>query len=244
MSSVFPNVVQSRRGVVRLAGAGVVALVAARCGGAVAQAQTPFPSRVRLLHASPELGKIEVHLNSEEVLDEFTYGTVSDWFELDPGTARITIHRDRAGINYVVYDAIVPAVPDEDYDVVIADPLLAEPILIPAPVDRSPLADDTSRVAAIHASVALPAVDIAKKGGDVLIENVLFGQRSAPIEVPAGSYDLEVRTHETGQVVLEITGTSVEAGKVNHLVIHGDPGSTDTPLTSTTLADDARTQEA
>ena len=230
----------SRREVMRLAGAGVVVLAAAsRQPGVLAQ--TPFPTRLRVLHASPQLGKIEVHINGQEELDEFTYGKVSDWIEVSPGTARFTIHRDRAGINYVVYDAYVPAVPDQDYDLIIADPLLNEPVLLPTPVDRSPLPANTARLAAIHASVALPAVDLAQKGGAVLASNLLFGQRSVPREMAAGAYDLEVRAHDSGQVVLDLPGTTLEAGQVSHLVIYGDPGSAETPLTSVSLTDAAHT---
>lgn len=231
----------SRREVMRLAGAGVVVLVAASRREPGVLAQTPFPTRLRVLHASPALGKVEVHLNGQEELDEFTYGMVSDWIEVSPGTARITIHRDRAGINYVVYDAYVPAVPDQDYDLIIADPLLNQPVLIPAPVDRSPLPAHTGRLAAIHASVALPAVDLAQKGGEVLAANLLFGQRSAPKEVAAGTYDLEVRAHDSGQVVLDLPGTTLEADQVSHLVIYGDPSSADTPVTSVNLTDAAHT---
>ena len=240
-SMVFlSTIAPSRRGLLRLAATSGLAAILSSRAVPVVQAQTPFPSRMRVMHASPALGKIEVHINGQEELDEFTYGMVSDWIEVEPGTARVTIHRDRAGINYIVYDAFVPAEPDQHYDLIITDPLLSEPILIPTPVDRSPLPADTSRIAAIHASVGLPAVDIAKKGGDIIFENVQFGDRTEPLEVPAGPYDVEVRTHDTGQVVLEITGTSVRAGKVYDLVIYGDPGSTETPLTSTTLVDDAQ----
>jgi hypothetical protein len=241
---VLSTIRPSRRGLLRLAGMGVLAATFSRHETPRMQAQTPFPTRIRVLHASPALGKVEVHINGKEELDEFTYGMASDWIEVTPGTARFTIHRDRAGINYIVYDAYISAVPDQDYDVVIADPLLSEPILIPAPVDRSALPADTSRVAAIHASVALPALDVAKQGGDVLIENVQFGQLSDWVEIPAGAYDLEVRTHDTGEVVFELTGTAFKAGKVFDMVIHGDPGSTDTPVTITTLVDDARTTAA
>jgi hypothetical protein len=48
-----------------------------------------------------------------------------------------------------------------------------------------------------------------------------------------------VRSHETGEVIIDVAGTVVEARKVYHLVIYGVPGSTDTPLTSTILAADA-----
>src|SRR5689334_20537219 len=100
--AVMATITPSRRGLLRLAavGAGMTALGHAT---PAVRAQTPFPTRVRLLHASPALGKVEVDVNGKEELDEFTYSMVSDWIEVSPGTARITIHRDRAGINYIVY---------------------------------------------------------------------------------------------------------------------------------------------
>jgi hypothetical protein len=62
----------SRRGLLRLAGAGTLAaLVMSRPSPAV-RAQEPYPTRVRVLHASPALGKIEVHINGQEALDAFT----------------------------------------------------------------------------------------------------------------------------------------------------------------------------
>ena len=58
LSTITP----SRRGLLRLAAAGAVVTAVGR-QTPVVRAQTPFPSRVQLLHASPELGKVEVHLN-------------------------------------------------------------------------------------------------------------------------------------------------------------------------------------
>lgn len=77
--------------------------------------------------------KAEVLCNGEKQLDEFKYGTTNDWIEIDPGVARITISRDRAGITYFVCDAIAPVVANEDHNLILSDPLV-----IPAPVDRPP----------------------------------------------------------------------------------------------------------
>src|SRR5262249_37015133 len=146
----------SRRELLRLTGATSLAIILSRLETSPARAQTPFPSRVRVLHASPAVGKIEVHINGQEELDEFTYGLGSDWLGVPPGTARIAMHRHRAGFNYVVYDAYVPIGPDEDYDLISADPLLYEPTLLPVQVDRSPLRAGLGRLSLLHASVALP----------------------------------------------------------------------------------------
>jgi hypothetical protein len=226
----------SRRAALRLVGAGVVVGIGAGRHGRLVAAQTPFPTRIRVLHAAPELGKVEVLFNGNEELDEFDYGTTSDWIDVNPGTVRTTIRRDRFGMNYPVFDAIAPVVANEDYEVILSDP-----IVIPAPVDRSPLPADTSRVQVIHASVDVPAIDIAHKGGDVVIDNLSYGQLSDATEVPAGSYDLEARLHGTGEVLLDLPAVTVEPGMVYHLVIYGRPGDTDTPLVVATLADETRT---
>jgi hypothetical protein len=218
----------------RLVGAGVVVGIALGRRERLAAAQTPFPTRIRVLHAAPELGKVEILFNGNEELDEFDYGTISDWIEVNPGTLRTTVRRDRFGINYPVFDAIAPVVANEDYELILSDP-----IVIPAPVDRSPLPADTGRVQVIHASVDVPAIDIARKGGDVLIDNLSYGQLSDPADVPAGSYDLEARLHGTGDVVLDLPGITVEPGMVQHFVIYGRPGNTDAPLTVATLSDEA-----
>ncbi len=226
----------SRRSVLRAVGAGAVAtLLAGRLGTAV-RAQSPFPTRVQVLHASPPLGKVEVLFNGQKKLDEFTYGTTSDWIEVDPGVVRVTISRDRVGINYIVYDAIAPVVANEDYELILSDPLV-----IPVPVDRSPLPADTARVRVVHATVDVPAIDIAKKGGDVIIENLKYGELSDPIEVPAGSYDLEARLHDTGEVALDLPGLTAEAGMVYQVVVYGTPGDSEAPLTVGVLSDAART---
>ncbi|MBL8126519.1 MAG: DUF4397 domain-containing protein [Chloroflexia bacterium] len=225
----------SRRTVLRAVGAGAVVTLLSGRLGSVARAQSPFPTRIRVLHAAPPLGKVEVLFNGEKKLDEFTYGTTSDWIEVGAGLVRVTISRDRAGINYIVYDAIAPVVANEDYELILSDPLV-----IPVPVDRSPLAADTARVRVVHAAVDVPAVDIAQKGGDVIIENVGYGQLSDPLEVPAGSYDLEARLQGTSEAAFALPTLTVEGGTVYQVVAYGIPGDSETPLTVGILSDAAR----
>ena len=82
-------------------------------------------------------------------------------------------------------------------------------------VDLSDLADGESRIRVIHTSPDAPAVDIAVKGGDVLIsESGLPGRRVTILVVPAGAYDLEVRPTGTMDVALDLPGVTLEAGMV------------------------------
>ena len=88
---------------------------------AAAQDDLAIQTRVQILHASPDVGKVEVHINYDEVVDEFTYGQQSDWIDFTPGAARVTITADRAGFNYAIFDAVYPAPAGNDYYLAITE---------------------------------------------------------------------------------------------------------------------------
>ena len=226
---------QSRRGLLRLTSVGALALVVGSHLVTPVRAQGAFPGRFRVLHASPDLGKIEVLFNGDKKLDEFSYGQVSDWIDIDPGLVRVVIQRDRLFINDVVFDVALPVFADERYEFIISDPLV-----IPAPVDRRPLPADTGRARVIHASIDTPVIDIAMKGGNIVLTALEYGQITASLEVPANVYDLEVRAHESGEVLADVPGVALGAGTVSDLVVYGKPGDQNAPLSVAVLTDQVR----
>ena len=76
----------------------------------------------------------------------------------------------------------------------------------------------------IHASPDAPAVDIAVTGGDVLVPGLEFPNASGALDVPAGSYDLEVRVAGTMDVALPLPGVALEAGTVYDILAIGQVG--------------------
>ena len=130
------------------------------------------PDAGSVLHASPTLGKIEVHINYDEVVDEFTYGEQSDWIDFQPGGARVTITADRAGFNYAIFDAVYPAPPATTTTWSSPTPWFWPASSTAA---RSPTAAPASSY--VQASVALPAVNVTATG-----EN----RRSRPSSTTAG----------------------------------------------------------
>lgn len=200
---------------------------------AAAQDDLSIQTRVRILHASPELGKVEVHINYDEVVDEFTYGQESDWIDFQPGAARVTITADRAGFNYAVFDAVYPAPAGNDYYLVISSALV-----LAGAFDRSPIPDGGARVVVLQGSVALPAVNVTAKGEDTAWATQLgYGRTSEAAIVPAGSYDLEVTLAEGGDVAISAPGVALDANTTNVLVIMGEPNDTDHPLEIRNLSD-------
>lgn len=198
-----------------------------------AQDDLSIQTRVMVLHASPDLGKVEVHINYDEVLDEFEYGDQSDWIDFAPGGARVTITADRAGFNYAVFDAVYPAPAGNDYYLIITDALVLGGVF-----DTTPVPDGGARVAIVQGSVALPAVNVEATGANVSFATQLaYGRTSESQAIPAGTYDIAVTLADTGEEAVTQTGVALDGNSSNVMVIMGEPGDENHPLEVRTLVD-------
>ena len=203
---------------------------------AAAQDDLSIQTRVQVLHADPALDKVEVHINYDEVLDEFTYGEQSDWIDFQPGGARVTITADRAGFNYAVFDAVYPAPADNDYYLIITDPLVMGGVF-----DTNPIPDRGARVRIVQASVALPAVTVTAKGEpNALARQLPYAATSVYTVMPAGTYDFDVALADSGEVALTVPGLVLEGNTTYDLVLMGQPGDEDHPLELRPLSDTTR----
>ena len=208
--------------------AGVALTVAA---GTLAKSVTSIAAqdiqtRVQILHAGTDVGKVEVHINGDEVLDEFEYGDISDWIELDPGTVRFTVTADRAGFNYVLLDVGYPVPAGNDYFVVITDALV-----IAGTFEVSGAMGDGSRVQITQASVDTPPVNVVATGENVdLATQLNYAETSEGGVLPAGTYSIEVTLADSGESVLVQDGLVVESGQSYMAVLIGTPGDEDHPL--------------
>jgi hypothetical protein len=79
-------------------------------------------------------------------------------------------------------------------------------------------------VRVVHASPDAPAVDVAVKGGPVLLAGLPFPRASTYLSVPAGTYDLEVRAAGTTTVALALPGVTLESGKMYTVFAVGSLG--------------------
>ena len=200
---------------------------------AAAQEDLSIQTRVQVLHADPELDKVEIHINYEEVLDEFTYGQVSDWIDFQPGGARVTITADRAGFNYAVFDAVYPAPAGNDYYLIVTDPLVLGGVF-----DTNPVPDRGARVRIVQGSVALPPVTVtANEERQVFARQLPYAASSVYTVVPAGTYDFDVTLADTGESALTVPGMVLEGDTTYELVIMGQPGDEDHPLELRALSD-------
>ena len=170
-------------------------------------------SCINVVHASPDAPAVDVYLDGTKALEGLAFGSASGWVAVPAGDHQVQVVPAGGDVASAVIDAPVTLEGGAGYLVAATGPVASIAPQI-YQVDLSDLASDSARVRVIHTSPDAPAVDIAVKGGDVLIPNLAFPNASDYLVVPAGSYDLEVRPTGTMDVALALDGVALEAGMV------------------------------
>ncbi len=176
-----------------------------------AQAAT---GRVRVAHMSPDAPNVDVYVDGAKALSNVPFKAVSDYIALPAGEHRFEVRvAGAAATDAAVIDAKATLEGGKDYTVAAINVVasIAPLVLVD---DNSAPAAGKAKVRVVHASPDAPAVDVAVKGGPVLISNLAFGKASDTLSVDAATYDLEVRAAGTTTVALPLAGTNLEAGKI------------------------------
>src|SRR6478735_1809667 len=171
---------------------------------------------INVVHASPDAPAVDVYLDGTKALSDLAFGSFSGWVAVPSGKHQVQVAAAGSDVSTAVIDAEVDLSPDAAYEVAAVGKLAdIKPAVFQVDLsDVGTATDAMSRIRVIHASPDAPAVDIALKGGDVLIGGLAFPDASDFLEVPAGSHDLEVRPAGTMDVALDLPGVALEGGMV------------------------------
>jgi hypothetical protein len=107
----------------------------------------------------------------------------------------------------------------------------AQPQLQTFEVGLDPIEAGQARVRAIHAAPEAPGIEVAMVGsGEPLVDGVGFPDGSDYELVTPGTYDLEVRLDDSGEVITTATAVTIEAGKAYDFVALGEAGTPNVSL--------------
>lgn len=175
---------------------------------------------VNIIHASPDAPAVDVWVNGVPALTNVAFQEFSGWLALPAGDYHVQVTATGEPVDTAVIDTTVTLEAGMAYHVAaVGDLANIAPAVIPA--DLSATSDGNARVRVIHASPDAPDVDIAVTNGDVLISDLAFGAASDYMEVPAGTYDLEVRIAGTTDVALPLAGVSLDGNMLYDIVAVG-----------------------
>ena len=172
-------------------------------------------ARVRVVHGSPDAPAVDVRVNGGLVFANLPFESITDYVEVPAGAYNVKVEPAGAGgAGPFVIDADVNLAAATDYTVIATDNLAEIFPTIGVDNNTAPPAGQ-AKVRFFHGSPDAPAVDITLADGTVLFGNVAFGDFGADyINVPTGTYDLEVRVAGTTTTVLTLPGLHFSAGKV------------------------------
>ena len=191
------------------AAAALAAIMALPAG---AFAQDEEAAKVRVGHFSPDAPAVDVYANGGAILSDVPFGMLSEYLEVPGGT--YTIEVVAAGADPADGAVIGPV--DLDFaagtmTTVAATNALASigaKVLVDEPMPQEGIA----QVRVVHFSADAPAVDIAVDEGDVVVPELAYPNAAGYLDLPEGTYDLEIRPAGTTDVAFDIDPLDLAGG--------------------------------
>ncbi|MDQ3396779.1 MAG: DUF4397 domain-containing protein, partial [Deinococcota bacterium] len=173
---------------------------------------------IRVAHLSPDAPAVDISVNGVSVFTGIGYRDVSDYEVVPSGSVQIRI---AAGGTDDAFIEAALTVEEGAYYTIAAMGFQAN---LEAMVFRDNLRafppSNGASVRFLHASPDAGAVDVAVRDGEVLVENLNFGQASSYFFVPADTYNIDIRAAGTDTVAFALDNVQVRAGHVyTHFVI-------------------------
>jgi hypothetical protein len=204
----------------------------------------PLDTRLRVIHASPSTGEVDVYVEGTAVLTDVAYANVSPYLNLEAGTYLVQVTVAGAGLvppSNAVISETVTLEADSAYTVAAVDQedTIALAALDTTPVvfddNLTPPAEDEALVTVYHLSPDAGEVDVAVDGGPTLISSLAFTQTET-ITVAADTYDLLVTPTVTttlgiavDELPLSLPNITLEGGQVYSAFAIGTNNTDETP---------------
>ncbi|MBL8130697.1 MAG: fasciclin domain-containing protein [Anaerolineae bacterium] len=189
---------------------------------------TPSGAHLRAAHFSPDAGAVDVYVNGEAKLEGVTFAAISAWMDVRPGSYTFAVVPTGTEPGEATFSVDIA---EGDWITLAATGTVARDTVTLNALreDFSPLAENRVRLSIFHAIENAGAVDIYVNGA--LLVGALgypgaFGDNDGfdIREVGAGSYDLQVRLAGSGEVVLDLPGSTFQPGQNYLLAAVGTPG--------------------
>src|SRR5687767_14089496 len=181
---------------------------------APAFAQGGGQAQVRVAHLAPDAPNVDVYVNGDPVLTDVPYTTVSGYLSLPAGTQQVSVYATGDTTSPVI-DTPVELAAGGAYTVAAVGLVADESLTAQVYEDdlRSP-ASGNAKVRLVHASPDAGPVDVVPRGGGALVEGLAFPDATPYVEVPEGTYTLDVNPAGTTDTVLTVPDVALADGGV------------------------------
>jgi hypothetical protein len=154
---------------------------------------------VRVVHASPGAGNVDVFVDGIKLLDNFQFGTVTDYVPVPAGSHTVQVAPAGKGINAAVITQTLSVNPGIVYTVAALGTTSTGFSLV-AFVDNNQVSPGRAKVRVYHLSPDAGPVDVSI-GGNKLIAGLIYRQVSNYFTVPTGTFTYNVATTHAKAIV-------------------------------------------
>lgn len=195
-------------------------------------------SRVRLVHASPDLPAVDLYLGNTRVAEALTFENATDWQAFPSLSYNLRVVPAAGDPADSLVQQQVALVPDQAMNLILFN--TRDRLRINAlPEDLSPLPEGSARVTFIHAAVSSSSLAVIPAGSqDFALAEIGFGEVTPPFDMAAGpaEYVFEDRGGATAREIDRLSTLDLAAGESYLIVVTGYPNSEPVVLSTDTTA--------
>ncbi len=154
---------------------------------------------VRVVHAAPAAGNVDVYVDQQKLLSSFAFGSVTGYVQLGSGEHRVEVAPAGAGSNASVIDVHVWVKGGVYYTVAALSNKDAK-FSLKAFVDSNCVPDDKASVRVYHLSPDAGPVNVAV-GDKTVMKDLAYRYASGYLKVAPGAYTFKVTATDVGATV-------------------------------------------
>ncbi|GLB61186.1 DUF4397 domain-containing protein [Cytobacillus sp. NCCP-133] len=175
-------------------------------------------AKIRIIHATPDTGPVDIYVNGARVLQDFPYKEISDYFSLPAGRYQVDIY-PAGNMVSTVLSRKMTVESGKMYTAAAAGK--AGKLKFVTLEDQPAVPFGETKIRFVHLSPDAPAVDIAVKNRDVIFPDIAFRQASRYLALTPMTVDLEARIAGTSNVALSLPRAQFKADQAYTIVAVG-----------------------
>lgn len=177
-------------------------------------------AQIRLVHASPDAGAVDVWIDGKAVFNGMKLDTATALTAYAAGSHDVAIVPKGGALSAAVLTTTIDLSAGQAYEVAIVDTLQNLSLQLYA-IDLTPVASGQVRTRIIQASTDAPSLDVAIAGGPQLGAGLAFLDAGDYVDVPAGTHGLALTEAGTSTKALTVNGVPFLSGKVYDIFVVG-----------------------
>jgi hypothetical protein len=185
---------------------------------------TATQAMVRVLHAVPGAGPVDVFIAGERAFGDAGYGDVSPYTPVAANAQKLTVYPPNPDValpkGTKLLDTSINFTPDMTYTLVLLNQS-GKLAALSIPDDTSPPDAGLVKVRLVHLSPDAPSVDVALSGLGVQFAGVSYGTAVAYNQVKPGTYVATVHPAGKTSTVLLVPGLVLQKGHVYTIFLLG-----------------------